>query len=461
MSLTTGLQLPFGIQPVNPVPVDSWSGPYSASTEADALTLANTSIPSAIRFTSMEVRIIVGTTARKYWYRDGIADGNLVEFTSGGGGSSYGSEFTVTTIGTNAYSGTSVPTITGYSTSAIYLTQFSNTNTTTGTTLDIDGFGPLDLMKGTDTGLDTLDINEIQTGVTYFLTYDGTQLQFFTSSPAGTPDTYTNLNPATTTVGGVLAGTVFSGATWQSIFDTMFHPTLVPAFTTFQMRTYGFTGTTQSQVLEVGNSVSGGTRVFTWATSNSTFVNPNSIKIYNVTSGNVIISTPASGMTNDWIESITGLTNVQKTAQAAHTWRVWGTRTNNSSFYLDYSVGWYWRRMYGVSTATTITTSAGVNAFSGSGVLTTVMAGTYVMNGAGYKYFFVPGTFAHPTLIKDQNTQLAVAMADASDNPFFSGATGTYRYGTVTVTNIYGIPLNYRVYRTRNLLNGNITITVT
>jgi hypothetical protein len=79
----TGLQLPFGIQPVNPVPVDTWSGPYSASTAVDAVALANASIPSPIRFQSMEVRLIVGGVAKKYWYRDGVADVNLVEFASG------------------------------------------------------------------------------------------------------------------------------------------------------------------------------------------------------------------------------------------------------------------------------------------------------------------------------------------------------------------------------------------
>jgi hypothetical protein len=85
MSLTPGLNLPFGIQPVNPVPVDSWSGPYTGLTEGAALTLANSSIPSAIRFPTMEVRIIVGSTGKKFWYRDGILDGDLVEFASGSG----------------------------------------------------------------------------------------------------------------------------------------------------------------------------------------------------------------------------------------------------------------------------------------------------------------------------------------------------------------------------------------
>jgi len=92
---STGLQLPFGVQPVNPVPVDTWSGPYSAATAVDAVALANSSIPIAIRFQSMEVRLIVSGVAKKYWYRDGVADVNLVEFVSS---SSSESSSSVTTV---------------------------------------------------------------------------------------------------------------------------------------------------------------------------------------------------------------------------------------------------------------------------------------------------------------------------------------------------------------------------
>jgi len=80
--MSTGLQLPFGIQPVNPVPVDTWSGPYSGADVSTARALANSSIPAAIRFQSMEVRLIVASVARKFWYRDGVADSDLVEFSS-------------------------------------------------------------------------------------------------------------------------------------------------------------------------------------------------------------------------------------------------------------------------------------------------------------------------------------------------------------------------------------------
>lgn len=82
MSLISGLQLPYGIQPVNPVPVDAWSGPYSGSTVQDAIAIANAAIIPAIRFQSMEVRLIIANTAHKYWYRDGVADSDLVEFSS-------------------------------------------------------------------------------------------------------------------------------------------------------------------------------------------------------------------------------------------------------------------------------------------------------------------------------------------------------------------------------------------
>ena len=85
MGLTDGLQLPFGIQPVNPVPVDSWSGPYYAPTEVSGLTAANTAIPSAARFPSMEVRLIIDGISAKYWYYSGITDSDLVLFSGGGG----------------------------------------------------------------------------------------------------------------------------------------------------------------------------------------------------------------------------------------------------------------------------------------------------------------------------------------------------------------------------------------
>ena len=83
MALTPGLQLPYGIQPVNAVPVDAWSGPYEGADETTAKAAANASIPAAIRFKSLEVRLLIAGTPYKYWYRDGTSDSDLVPFIAG------------------------------------------------------------------------------------------------------------------------------------------------------------------------------------------------------------------------------------------------------------------------------------------------------------------------------------------------------------------------------------------
>jgi hypothetical protein len=86
---TTGVQAPFGFQPTVPYPVDSWSGPYSEGSTTAAVALANSTVPDAIRFLSLEVRILAPdpgspgqTLAYKYWYRGSTADNGLVEFSS-------------------------------------------------------------------------------------------------------------------------------------------------------------------------------------------------------------------------------------------------------------------------------------------------------------------------------------------------------------------------------------------
>ena len=107
MSLTPGLQLPFGIQPVNPLPVDSWSGPYIGIDEATAVAAANSEILSAIRFQSMEVRLIINGVSHKYWYRDGILDTDLVEFASNGSAGTAGTSGTSGSSGLSGVNGSS------------------------------------------------------------------------------------------------------------------------------------------------------------------------------------------------------------------------------------------------------------------------------------------------------------------------------------------------------------------
>ena len=76
------LQIPFGIQPMNPVPVDTWSGPYIGTDIQTTIDLANSQVPAEIRFQSMEIRLVINNISFKYWYRDGINDNDLVLFNT-------------------------------------------------------------------------------------------------------------------------------------------------------------------------------------------------------------------------------------------------------------------------------------------------------------------------------------------------------------------------------------------
>lgn len=77
------LQLPYSVNPVNPVAVDGWSGPYIDTSIANAIAQANAAIPIAVRFISLEVRLIVANVPYKYWYSGGVSDTNLVPFQAG------------------------------------------------------------------------------------------------------------------------------------------------------------------------------------------------------------------------------------------------------------------------------------------------------------------------------------------------------------------------------------------
>lgn len=361
--------------------------------------------------------------------------------------------------GVNSYSGTASPSIVAYETDVIYLVSFLSANTSSATTLNIDSLGDVSILKGDETGLVGLDVGDIQPDINYYFTYDGTEFQFFTSSPAAIPSTYTNLNPVPATLGGVVIGTTFSATTYSGVFDMLFYPYLVPYFTAFSLRTGATSGSSiQNTNLEVGDSVSGGTRAFTWTTSNSSFVKPNSIIIRNVTAGNTIISTPTSGMTNDGFESI-AISNVQKTTNTTHLWRVFATRTNNTTFYSNFQVNWFWRQHFGTSTATTLSASSMVTGLTSSS-LASSFAGSKSFAAGGYKYITFPNSFGSPSLFKDNATQLAVAMATVADDPVYSNlANGNY-YALLSVTNAFGISTSYRIYRSKNILGGSITIVV-
>ena len=79
----SGLQLPFGVQPVNAVPVDYYKYDSDDAPYAN-VAAANSNIPSGVRYQGQTVILDVSGSAVEYWYKDGTADNDLVEKETGG-----------------------------------------------------------------------------------------------------------------------------------------------------------------------------------------------------------------------------------------------------------------------------------------------------------------------------------------------------------------------------------------
>ena len=190
---TPGFQFPRGFQPLNPIPVDSWSGPYANAdgTTASAIQDALNTIPGNLRFLSMEVRILArtgpggSTLAYKYWFRGNT--GTLEEFSSGGGGGStitnYVESFNGRTgavqgvsaalpgdgIAVSAVTGSVTITNTGvtYISAGSFISVSGNTGTVTITNLGVHSFnGKTGAVTGASLGANTFtELNTFNAGI--------------------------------------------------------------------------------------------------------------------------------------------------------------------------------------------------------------------------------------------------------------------------------------------------------
>jgi hypothetical protein len=142
-------------------------------------------------------------------------------------------------------------------------------------------------------------------------------LEFIDPSSGG-PDTYNLSSPSTVAVGGLPAGTSLTGRSWQSIIEELLVDYLAPVFSSFAVG-----GTA---IIEVGATL-GGSKTFTWGTTNPTNVAVNSIAIRDMVTSALI----ASGLANDGSEVVnTGA--LINTTPTTRTWRAEGTNTVAGSF---------------------------------------------------------------------------------------------------------------------------------
>jgi hypothetical protein len=355
-------------------------------------------------------------------------------------------KFTISALGTNSYVGTASPTLGTYSAGHIYLVDFEYSNTSSVVSLDIDSLGPIDLIKFDETGPVPLVADDLEPGQIYYLVYDGSNFQVNTSDPAAAPVSYTNLAPVPTTMGGISAGTTFSNTSMQQMWTMLLYPYQVANFTGFSI------GGAAPATFEVGYTISAGTYSFVWSESYPANVT-NSITLRDISSSKILLT----GTANDFNAAIGITYSIRKTVATSHVWRVSGTRTNGTPISRDVSSSWRWRLFYGATTSTSPTAS-GVQSLSNQSLATT-FAGTYNFTNGGYKYVGYPSAFGNVTLFKDFNTNLSIAMADASDG-YTSVQPNGLNYKSVNITNVHGVTTGYKLFRTKNILGGTISIVV-
>jgi len=190
---------------------------------------------------------------------------------------------------------------------------------------------------------------------------------------------YNGASPSNITVGGIAAGTVLTGRTYDELFEELLITYLSPAFSSFSV-------SGQTSRIEVG-SIFSGTRKFTWGTSNSSNVQASSVNIRDVFTNTLL---NVGGLANDGSEVLTLNARTFTNDSQSQQWRAEATNTNlvgfNSSTFTVLS-SYY--RFFGPS-ATLPVTSSDVRALSGGTEFQTASANVFVLNtGTALTNFYV------------------------------------------------------------------------
>lgn len=315
---------------------------------------------------------------------------------------------------------------------------------------DYDGKKYFVKITGTGTSISGVepDINgniNLIAGPNIILTEDQDDHSITIETPGGA-GSYTNLSPTPAALGGIPSGSTFNAQTMTEMFDQLLYPYQSPAFTSFSIMG-------QATTLEAGQVITSGSKNFIWTTSNSSNVQTNTIQIEDFT-GSLILAT---GLANDGSETIaTGSTTIA--GAGSWVWRITGTNTESILFNTNFTVNWRFRMFSGTSTNTTLTESQ-IEALT-TNTLTTTFVNTYSFGVGGYKYVCFPDSFGSPTSFVDDLTDLNIPMASPVDDASYNNIANGIYYALVSVTNLYGVAVNYRVYRTKNILGAAIDIIV-
>lgn len=226
-------------------------------------------------------------------------------------------------------------------------------------------------------------------------------------------------------------------------------------------------GGSGSASLEIGQALSS-TLQFQWTTQpNSGNAQDNVVTVTDVNETDVLFSAQPKTGSNSYTYSpaiIKVAADFQPAGNPAgsavasapsYSWTVSGLDTRNLAYGDTVTKTWFWKRYHGTNNSSTVNEPL-IEGLANS-TLTNSVSGSYVFTGGGYFYFAWPATAGFPSkLLTSANFDLAMATSAEGFNESKNGIN----YKIVSVTNQYSQTVNYKVYRSQNILNAGDTITV-
>ena len=272
------------------------------------------------------------------------------------------------------------------------------------------------------------------------------------TGPTGVGAVYTNATPTPEAVGGIVAGSTFDNVSMQDMWDDLLYPYQEPAFTSFSIDASVDQG---PNILEVGNAISAA-RTYTWVASNTSNISADSIDLTYSGGQSGTIATGLAYDDSPFTATSGQQGSIQLTDAGSVTFKVQATNTNTppANFSKTTTYNWRWRVFNGPSANTTLS-EAQIESLATSSLKANENGNYSFAAGATYKYICYPDSFGSPNTIT--NGGLNVALATSDDDAFYSESENGLTYGTISVTNPYGQATTYRVYRSKNILNGAVT----
>ena len=159
---------------------------------------------------------------------------------------------------------------------------------------------------------------------------------------------YDGASPSTISVGGIPAGFTLTGKTYDQLWEKLLVVYQEPTFTSFNINI--------PSLFEVGDpSLIAGAKVFTWSTSNSSNVEPNTVEIIDITDSALI----ATGLANDGVEAIALPTPINNNIPIVRTWRIEGENTEGDDFNRNRTVESIYPWFYGTFDAGAVAVGVG------------------------------------------------------------------------------------------------------